>query len=120
MDYLSALGGPGFQSWADWTTMTATRIKIPPATWARAKRSPSNTTASNTVTTGSHVLSSDDRAAPIRGSAARKSDIATIVGITAMPNRPPTGRVEEGGRGEPGSQQLGERGRDRPAASRRL
>ena len=85
MDYLSALGGPGFQSWADWTTMTATRIKIPPATWARAKRSPSNTTASNTVTTGSHVLSSDDRAAPIRGSAARKSDIATIVGITAMP-----------------------------------
>jgi len=36
------------------------------------------------VTTGSSVLSSDDRAAPMRGRPARNNEIATMVGISAM------------------------------------
>src|SRR5207237_3522711 len=55
-----------------------------PRTWTSDRRSPSRTTASSTVTTGSHVLSNDDRAAPIRGRPARNSEIATIVGMRAI------------------------------------
>jgi hypothetical protein len=43
-------------------------------------RSAKSTTARTTVTTGSHVLSSEARAAPTRGRPARNVEIATIVG----------------------------------------
>src|SRR5207245_2377678 len=56
----------------------------PPATWGSERRSPRSAAARSTVTTGSSVLSSDDRAAPIRGRPARNNEIATMVGISAM------------------------------------
>ncbi len=54
---------------------TEARISSPPTAWTAEKLSPNRITARITVTTGSHVLRSDARAAPTRGRPARKVEI---------------------------------------------
>jgi len=53
-------------------------------------------TASTTVTTGSHVLSNEARAAPTRGRPARNVEMAIMVGTTASDSTTSHPSVEGG------------------------
>src|SRR6202521_923242 len=73
----------GLHSCAPCTTTTASSTSKPPITWTTDRRSPSMTTASITVTTGSQVLRRAARDAPTRGKPPRKSVMASMVGSSA-------------------------------------